>query len=239
MATANKSGSKSKRKKTKGTCGGNRRTDFGPAMADDKSWWMTRYGALGVAADMYCRLRAGGQSQGMAYATCFGGRHGHVKKETLAKRGSNLERQPEIRARMLELRAMANDLAVLNMAERRALLAQTARAEPSTPPTYGNIISAIREDAILAGERKVEGQASVSIDLSNVLLAISGESSRLKHADTPRQQPVELVGDGAEESEEFDKVEPVTVRKPQSYLNSQPAPTLDNPTQTALIDVGD
>lgn len=53
------------------------------------------------------------------------------------------------------------------MAERRRLLAETARRKIREVPSHSDRIAAIREDAILAGERRTDGlQQTLSANIS-------------------------------------------------------------------------
>lgn len=104
----------------------------------------------------YARLRAAGASQGAAYMRAYG-HEAKGRSSAMRKRGLELERRPQVRAKMQVLADAADANLVLDMRQRRELLADTARRKIKGAPTHGDRIAAVREDAILAGERRTDG----------------------------------------------------------------------------------
>lgn len=232
MATAKPSGKKRDRSL------GRKRVASKKGPAPAAPYWQTSYGGLTVSADLYCRLRAGGDNQAQAYAQAYGGRSISKKPEHLRKCGGALEARPEIKERILAIRSISNECAAMAMEERRALLAQTARAEPATAPTHGNRIAAIREDAILAGERQTDTPVNISLDVAGLLAALSGGAANYPADQGPRivepiptDQPARETTENEQPTAKAELMEPVSL--PQAL------PTLDNPTQTSMVDLGD
>lgn len=88
---------------------------------------------------------------------------------------------------------------VLDMRERRGFLARVVRDKRRFPsPDAGTRINAIREDAILAGERRQDGtqvNVGVVVSLGDVLGGLGGAKALLGGAVQPVSRPVEAVED--------------------------------------------
>lgn len=79
--------------------------------------------------------------------------------------------RPHVAARIAEMRQEAFRDGQMGMSERRAILADTARRTVRAAPSHGDRIAAIREDAILAGERRTDGtQLTIGGDLNLTLV---------------------------------------------------------------------
>lgn len=110
-----------------------------------------RRGCTG-AEEAFCRLIAfDGKKPTQAYRTVWGGKYADRMAFRVMARQHVIDR-------IEEMRAMALRRGLLRMEERRALLAETARAVPKKlKATHTERIAAIREDAHLAGERRTDG----------------------------------------------------------------------------------
>jgi len=92
-----------------------------------------------------------------------------VRAKDIAPRVLARER---VAAKIRELKAQADRDGMLRLNERRALLADTARRFIRVAPSHGDRIAAIREDAILAGERNEQSTITADVSLTAVLRAI-------------------------------------------------------------------
>lgn len=84
--------------------------------------------------------------------------------------------RPHVQARIRELQEQADREAMLRRDERRALLADTARRRIREAPSHSERTAAIREDAILAGERVERAQMSAQVDVRAALCALVGSA---------------------------------------------------------------
>jgi len=120
--------------------------------------------------DTFCRLIA---CQGL-----HSGRAYRIAWKTDAKSSKDLAprvlARPHVAARIAELRAQVDRDAVMSLNERRRLLADTAKREIKVAPSHGERIAAIREDSILAGERRADGsvQVAVGVDLGGLIASL-------------------------------------------------------------------
>lgn len=95
-------------------------------------------------------------------------------------------RRPAVKMAIAEAIEQTRADGVLEMRERRRLLADTARRKIREAPSHAERINAIREDAILAGERRPDGSqiaVGVSVTLGDVLAGLG--SSLVVATDAP------------------------------------------------------
>lgn len=125
--------------------------------------------------DRFACLIAAGSTQAEAYRLVYGA------SRWPDKRGAEIANRPQVRARVEELRRKAAEGVVLDMRRRRETLARIAEHTGGwgEAPGYGERIAAIREDAILAGERRTDGtQINIGVQVTApvILAALRGLS---------------------------------------------------------------
>lgn len=119
---------------------------------------------LSVKRAKFAALVAEGATQQAAYRLIFSP---HCKKSTAEVEGSRIANEPEVLAEIARIRNASWSQRVLVMQERRGLLGDIARKGVKAKPTAGDAIAAIREDAILCGERRTDGtQVNIGGDLN-------------------------------------------------------------------------
>lgn len=119
---------------------------------------------LTATEEYFCRLVAcEGRKPTQAYRIAW---KGH--KDSAHDLAPRVMARPHVQAKIAELRARAESEAIMDLRERRKLLADTARSVPANvKASHSDRIAAIREDAILAGERRADGsQVSLTLDIS-------------------------------------------------------------------------
>lgn len=117
----------------------------------------------------FCRLIATeGLRPSRAYTVAW-----KTKTENAAMLAARVLARPHVASKLAELQAQADSEALLRRDERRAILADTARRTVRAAPSHSERIAAIREDAVLAGERTERVLGSVDIGLSAIIVALS------------------------------------------------------------------
>lgn len=128
--------------------------------------------------EYFCRLVAfEGLKQTAAYRRAF-----KCAQSSAPELSSRLMGKSYIVARIAEMRAQADREGAMAMGERRRLLADVARKGVKAKASAGDAIAAIREDAILAGERRTDGtQVSIAgdVNLTLVLQSLRNGSTEL------------------------------------------------------------
>lgn len=121
----------------------------------------------------FARAVAGGACSVEAYRQA-GYRTAGMKPTTVATEASRLARHPRVAEEVGRLRKLADHESLMDMKERRRLLAEIARGISSEKPTLAERIRAIETDAKLAGDLRPEalGHTSAEVDISVIMAAL-------------------------------------------------------------------
>lgn len=145
------------------------------------------------AEEYFCRLIAyEGRKPTQAYRMAW---RGH--KDSAHDLAPRVMARPHVQARIAEMREAANREGLMQMAERRALLADIARRKIKAAPSHGERIAAIREDATLAGERNEQVSISGEVSVRACLLALSLDGSSLTAGASPAGPQMSGEGEGS------------------------------------------
>lgn len=173
----------------------------------------------------FAALIAEGATQQAAYRAVISP---HCTKNTAEVEGSRMALRPEVREEIERIRQASWTDRVLVMQERRALLGDIARKGAKAKPSASDAIAAVREDAILAGERRTDGtQVVVNGDVSVSLVLQSlrgGLAPAIPAAQDARAVPVDVAA------------VPVGIDEPAA--RALPAPVVPAPASAPTLALG-
>lgn len=162
--------------------------------------------------EVFCRLIAcEGKNQTTAYRLAW-----KTSANTARALAVRVMSRPHVLARIDELRAKVIAEGIGNMQERRKHLWDKIRAKAEGKPSHSDQINAIREDAILAGERRQDGSqvnVGVVVSLGDVLGGLGGAKALLGAV---TQSPAVAVAESRPVESLEDQPAPDTRPEPQN-----------------------
>lgn len=142
----------------------------------------------------FAQLIAQGETNRAAYLSA-----GYsTASETVAdSNAARLLADARVKALVLALRQEQWRASCLQNSERRSILGKIARMDPAGKPTHGQVVQAIREDAILAGERQADNAVALQVNLAigEAISALGGVNQALE-VESIAESPCQIADAG-------------------------------------------